>query len=318
MNDIEFQELLSSIKKTLEHEARTKPFKTSSHFEDRTREVISDYLLSNKLDLSVDFNSHLQAFPDICLGRYGIEVKFTEKDTWRGVSNSISQAMKEDQVEEIWVIWCKQGGKPEILFRRYEDVVTHVRTSHVPRFEIDMTTNQSLFGTFRISYTEFSELDMLEKMDFVRRYVRNRKRNGLKQKFWFLETQDIDSGIDTSVKLFSSLDLTTKKELAFIELILFPEILNNDFIAYQYDTRCLHLFYKNRILYPQVFRLIDDVIPGFSSTEKLNYISNDLDLFNQTLQRIPVNWLREYSEWWDSQTINDISVWYAKVKQLLT
>lgn len=44
-----------------------------------------------KEGLDIDRNSKAQAFPDIAIGQFGVEVKFTEKDNWRSVANSISE-----------------------------------------------------------------------------------------------------------------------------------------------------------------------------------------------------------------------------------
>ena len=50
------------------------------------RQVTQDLVAEYKL--AVDFEPHPYAFPDIVLGKFGIEVKFTEIDTWRSVANS--------------------------------------------------------------------------------------------------------------------------------------------------------------------------------------------------------------------------------------
>ena len=83
-----FLKLLENTRKKLLKEMKNKPFKSASNFERRVREVISDELHLIDDPVSVNFNSHSQAFPDICLEKFGIEVKYTEKNTWRGIASS--------------------------------------------------------------------------------------------------------------------------------------------------------------------------------------------------------------------------------------
>ena len=86
-------------------EARERGFKKALEFENRVREVIQEVanaidsgaikcpeiaLNGNaSLDITVDMNPPAQGFPDIVLGNVGVEVKFTESDTWRCIANSV-------------------------------------------------------------------------------------------------------------------------------------------------------------------------------------------------------------------------------------
>nr|WP_322814316.1 hypothetical protein [Chloroflexus sp.] len=54
-------------------------FKSAKDFESRVREVLDEFMQDK--GLVVDFNPHPHAFPDITLGEFGIEVKFTLHDT---------------------------------------------------------------------------------------------------------------------------------------------------------------------------------------------------------------------------------------------
>lgn len=318
MQQKQFHNLLKHITKTLLSEAQTSKFKSSQEFEHRARDVISDYLNTTNSTIKVDYDSHPQAFPDICLGEFGIEVKFTEKDTWRGISNSISQSMKNDQVQEIWVLWCKQGGDPEIKYRKYEDVVMHVRTSHVPRFEIDMKATESLFDLFKIDYHTFSALDMTRKMDLVREYVRTRKRRGLKQHFWFLETQDIDAQPPSYIKHFTRLKDSEKYALSVSELILFPEILAPKNKEYRYDTRVMFLLHAHKVLYPQTYTLFE-TIPSALDVHLSSDPFSEKYVFNvsEVLKDMPIHYVRLYSTWWDGRKTPTVDQWLDKVKTVL-
>lgn len=86
MDTVEFEGLLDKCCSILTEEARRKKFKTSLAFENRVREVLAALAQGR---FKIDFNPHPQAFPDIELGEYGIWVKFTLADTWRGAAGSV-------------------------------------------------------------------------------------------------------------------------------------------------------------------------------------------------------------------------------------
>jgi len=48
----------------------------------------------------------------------------------------------------------KWGGIPEVKWGDYEKSVIHVRTSHVPRFEVEISADHSLFELMGISYDD--------------------------------------------------------------------------------------------------------------------------------------------------------------------
>jgi hypothetical protein len=171
-----FEAILDETCEALRQEARLETFKSSRDFERRVREVL-DLTLKNS-ETPVDFQPHPHLFPDIVLGHRGIEVKFTEKDTWRSVANSVFESTKSKEVDEIYVIFGKMGGIPDVRWARYEDSVLHVRTSHVPRFELEIGAKESLFQKIGLSYAIFTKLNDHEKMRYIRNYARGRLKQG--------------------------------------------------------------------------------------------------------------------------------------------
>ncbi len=172
-----FEHLLDVCCGTLTHEARKDGFKTAQQFENRVREVL-DVLLRGERGLRVDFSPPSQAFPDIALGEYGVEVKFTLADSWKSIANSIRESQRVQSVRHIYIVFGKMGGKPEVRWGNYEQSVVHVRTSHVPRFEVELPASgtdgrrPSLFDLMGVSYGDFSRMDIHEKMRYVRAYAR--------------------------------------------------------------------------------------------------------------------------------------------------
>ena len=314
----EFIELLSETSSILKKEAVLNKFKSSTSFENRVREVISDLILLKDIDLEVDFNSHAQAFPDICLGEFGVEVKFTEKDTFKGVANSISQGMKDPNVKEIFILWGKMGGEPEVVFKRYEDAVCHVRTSHVPRFEIDMRSDSSLFELLKMSYAEFSTLNMETKMDLVRAYVRNRLRDGSKTFYWYLESQLVDSEKNSNLIFFKDLELQEKKIYAATELALYPDLLQDKDSKYFLDERIRFFLNKFSILYPAENSLLSYLIKEHDYFEGYDALVTELKAeIPEALSKIELSLIKSFWHW-SSQDDYDcnslIEIWNRRVE----
>lgn len=124
----EFEPILDALCKRLTDECIKKgKFQKAPVFENRVREVLDELLKQHKI--SVDFNPHPQIFPDIILGKLGVEVKFTTNDTWRSIANSIFEGTRTQDVCDIYVLFGKMGGTPEVRWKKYDECVIHVRTS---------------------------------------------------------------------------------------------------------------------------------------------------------------------------------------------
>ena len=138
------------------------------------------------LGVTVEPTYHRHAFPDIRVNGYGVEVKYSERDTWNAVGNSVFESMRDPAVKEIYVLFGKVGGQPEARWAKYADCVSHVRVSNSPRFVVDMERNAPpLFERFEISYEDFAVLDDDGKMRHVRDYWRKRLPPG--EHLWWLE-----------------------------------------------------------------------------------------------------------------------------------
>jgi hypothetical protein len=144
MTKNEFERKLDEIAEILNGEAKQNTFTSAKQFENRVREVAQIVL-----GMVVDFNPHPQAFPDIALSQYGIEVKFTTDDSWRSVANSVLETNRIEAVKQVYIMFGKMGGKPAVRWGEYEKCVMHVRTSHVPRFEVEIGAPESLFENGR-------------------------------------------------------------------------------------------------------------------------------------------------------------------------
>lgn len=261
-----FHFLLTKICFRLTNEARTIGFKKALEFEHRVREVAQEEIIAvdeNKdnsllllfanqlpLGITVDMNPPAQAFPDIVLGDVGIEVKFTESDTWRCIANSVLETNKVDSVKHICVVYCKMGGTPEVRFDDWEHAVMHVRTSHVPRFELEIGAERSLFSIMGISYDKFSALDMSEKMKYIRLYARSRLKEG--EHLWWLEdSSDSDTTAHTlplNVRLYTNLSTEEKTRLRAEAVLLCPQILSSGRSKHKYDDLVMFMMTYHGVL----------------------------------------------------------------------
>ena len=108
MTQEEFEAVLDVCCSTLTDEARHRGFPSSEDFEIRVREVIGENVLPK--GVKIDFSPKAQAFPDIAVGDFGDEVKFTLSDTWKSVANSVLETQRVENVRKIYIVFGKMGG----------------------------------------------------------------------------------------------------------------------------------------------------------------------------------------------------------------
>lgn len=237
MTKPEFERLLDVCCGTLTHEARATGFTTSKQFENRVRQILDD-LLMDESSLKVDFSPPPQEFPDIALGEYGVEVKFTLNDTWKSIANSILESQRAVGVKYIYIVFGKMGGKPEVRWGDYEKSVVHVRTSHVPRFEVELPTTdkekkESLFEVMGISYDAFSKLDIHEKMKHVREYAR--KKHPGERLWWIDDANGDEHTLPANIRLYTNLSSKEKIRLRAEAVLLCPGVLKSGRSRNKYD-----------------------------------------------------------------------------------
>lgn len=243
MTKNEFEHILDLIIAQLTQEARDASFKSAKEFEDRVREVVNEHVGGTE----IDFNPHPQAFPDIAIGDFGIEVKFTANDTWRSVANSILETNRIDAVQYVYIVFGKMGGTPAVRWGEYEKSVMHVRTSHVPRFEVEIGAEHSLFELIGISYDEFRVSEMHEKMEYIRKYARSRLKPG--ERLWWLEDQPGEEHtLPIQARLFTKLPSEEKKKLRAEAVLLCPEVVSSGRSRNKYDDVVLYLLTYHGVL----------------------------------------------------------------------
>ena len=134
-------------------------------FEKLVEEVLRDESRNLKATAEPTFKPN--AFPDIKVGNFGVEVKYTGRDKWTSPGNSIFEGVGDRDVDKIYVIFGKTGGTSEVRWSRYEDCISDVRVVRAPSFAIDMEGSSKLFDKIAMHYAIFRELDKKEKLDII-------------------------------------------------------------------------------------------------------------------------------------------------------
>ena len=245
MNQTNIEVVLVEICVELTHQANVKKFSTSEEFERAVRTLAA--AKAKTYGISVELNPAAQAFPDIAIGDYGIEVKFTANDTWRSVANSVQESNRVDSVKIVYLVFGKMGGKPEVKWAEYASSVMHVRTSHVPRFEVEIGTKKSLFDLMAVSYDAFRVLSIHDKMSYVRDYAKARLKKG--ERLWWLDDSgEVTHSLPIQVRLYTSLEREEKDKLRGEAILLCPQIVQAGTVKGKYDDVVLYLLTYHGVL----------------------------------------------------------------------
>lgn len=240
MDQTQFERILDNVAKQLTHDMQLPNASVWLHslqtealsYEQRVRELLHNEILEageagHGYDVSLSPSG--QAFPDIPCGKFGVEVKFTKADNWTSIANSIRETRRDERVEIVYLMFGKMGGTPESRWGKYEDCVVHVRTSHEPRFQVDMTgTKDSLFEQMGISYDSFRKLDIMDKMPYIRKYARKiHEKDGQNGRLWWLEDSATGNDHSTDINLIAYPDLSDdlKERYRAEAILLIPAVV---------------------------------------------------------------------------------------------
>lgn len=248
MTEEDFEAVLVEACDRLTTEARTTGFESAKAFENRVRAVAGDLITAP--DVHIDPDPPAQGFPDIAAGKFGIEVKYTTNDTWLSIANSVLETNRVAEVEQVYVVFGKMGGTPEVRWSSYEDCVVHVRTSHVPRFEVEIPPaggTVPLFQQMGVPYDEFRRLPMDEKMKHIREYARGRLKKG--ERLWWLEdSAEPEHTLPIQARLYTKLTMGEKTRLRAEAVLLCPRIVESGRAKDKYDDVVLYLLTYHGVL----------------------------------------------------------------------
>lgn len=299
-----FEKLLDEAVQILTKKARrSRANHQSAAFERQVRETLNGLIREH--GLSVDLEPTIQSFPDIVVNGFGIEVKVTSGDSWRTVANSINEGTRIADIEDIYIIYGKMGGTPEVRWGRYEDSVMHVRTSHSLRFEVQIGATEPLFKKFGVTYNVFRGLSSDDKMKHIRAYVRGRLKKG--ERLWWLGDEATpEHSLPPQVRLFMNLSQEEKRRLRAEAALLCPSVVKPSRAKHKYDDVALYLLTYHGVLTLQARDLFSagSVALRSDSTRGGNYLLRSLqDIEEEMLDAaryLPDSLFREY---WDAKRV---------------
>lgn len=246
MTRLEFERILDRTTQILTENIRSS---TLYHSPERFQQGALDMLKVAASDCGVTVSPtwHPHAFPDIKVNGFGVEVKYSKNDTWRAVGNSIFEGMRDTNVHEIYVLFGKVGGNPEVRWCRYEECIAHVRVSNSPRFVLDLSNDHSmLFQKLPVSYSEFAPLSDDEKMKHVRSYATERLGHG--ERLWWLEPSHT---LPIQVRIYMNIPQLEKRRLRAEAAILCPQVCGGSRKKNKYTDAALYLLTYRGVFCPQ-------------------------------------------------------------------
>lgn len=165
-------------------------------------------------------------FPDIQCGKFGAEIKTTNSDKWSSLGNSIMEGTRANEVEEIFVVFLKKGGSPDIRIREYDKVVSDIKVTHSPRYSIDMELDddKSIFAELGVSYDDFRNDE--NKISRLKNYYREKG-----EVTWWMNKETGESSTNMGVVAYDTLSKIEKYEYMVELYALYPEILESDYTS---------------------------------------------------------------------------------------
>lgn len=247
MTPTQFESILEQAAEILTENLRSSTlYRGPERFEQGVLDMLR--VAARGLGATIEPTFHPNAFPDIRVNGFGVEVKYSRRDTWNAVGNSVFEGMRDEAVGSIYVVFGKVGGTPEVRWGKYEDCVNHVRVSNSPRFVLDMSeTEASLFERIGVDYSAFAALEDDGKMAYIRDYWRGRLRPG--EHIWWLEENHT---LPLNVRLYMHLPQDEKRTLRAEAALLCPQICKPSRARQKYEDAAVYLLTYHGVLCPQI------------------------------------------------------------------
>lgn len=228
---LKFEKLLGNAIAFLNHDALIYPAKYRNHGGKNLEDDVVNALIC--VSKNTEFENTIekisgQRFPDIIVAsNFGVEVKSTKEDKWTSTGSSINESTRVQSVSDIYIVFAKLGGQIEFKYRRYEEVLTEIVVTHMPRYQIDMMSEgkDTIFYKMGISYEKLRK--MSNPVSPVSAYYKSKLKPG--ETLWWLGDDD---AISIKIKDFSTLSHEEKKRYTSYALVNFPEVIGGDYSNY--------------------------------------------------------------------------------------
>lgn len=254
-----FKELMEKTERIMNDDAKINPslYKTLSASDLETTSVmkIKEACAFSPFDANEVRLISGQQFPDIIANTYyGIEVKSTKLNHWTSTGSSIVESTRNINVDNIYMLFGKMGGKiPEFRCRPYEDVLYDIAVTHSPRYLINMelTKKETIFAKMGTTYESLRKSS--DSIEQVRHYYREKAiKDGKLEMPWWITSDNIESSQPFNITLWNSLHEDLKKDLQAKCMILFPEALNPKQSPNKYNQTTLWLCSYNQVIVPNI------------------------------------------------------------------
>lgn len=172
-----------------------------------------------------------QSFPDIVAAKfYGVEVKSTKENHWTSTGSSILESSRISNVERIFMTFGKLGGNPiQFLSRPYEECLSGIAVTHMPRYLIDMRLKkgETIFDKMGMSYDELRTMN--NPIGTVSNYYRSQLKPG--ESLWWAGDAP-DEAVSATVKLWNKVSAEDRKKYMVYGCVNFTEIFSGNYDRY--------------------------------------------------------------------------------------
>lgn len=308
----EFLFILEKTKEIIEKET-LKDIERGEDFENHVVSVIKD-ISTVKVE-----HTGKQSFPDIIIGGYGVEVKFSKSNKWESTGNSIFEGTFRNEVtEDIYLFFGRKINEDEIKvkFDLYENCLADVKVTHSPRFYINMELpeEKSILKEIGISYETYRKLPTQEKGTAIKKYLKSKLKPG--ELVWWMD----EGERSVIIKKFKTLEESRRNELRAELFSLFPEVVSNS--NNKFENAQLYLLNNHQVTFSrdlftaggQVTLLLNNqYVRGIPAIYGKLY--NDARNIKKFINRTPAEEL--YSYWFNYEIISLEEVNKDKLKAWL-
>ena len=230
----EFKNLMGQVEKFLNNDARQRPQyyaqRGGNPLEDDVVYALNECAKGTVFQDTVEKISG-QKFPDIVVADYyGIEVKSTKDNHWTSTGSSILETTRVKNVEVVYMVFGKLGGEHiEFVSKPYENCLSGIAVTHMPRYLIDMRLNadETIFAKMGISYETLRKMD--NPVSPVSKYYRKLLKPG--ESLWWTG-DSVDTAVSAKIRLWKNLSQEEKSMYTIYGCVNFPEVFGGNYDAY--------------------------------------------------------------------------------------
>lgn len=227
-----FEEILSKTKNKMVSESIRKEIEYTNLNSNDIEEIVFDRVVKHAENTIFENTFELKSstfFPDIYSDKYpyGIEVKTKKSaNNWKTNGNSVLETSRIENVDIIYLFFCRLLNPVEIKFDIYQNCIEDVTVTHSPRYLINMEVarKENFFNKINLDY------DVLRKSDDPIRKIINYYREITEpgEEVWWMGEQPIIEDIYTKPILtqFTKLEPSQKIIIRNSAFAKFPEILS--------------------------------------------------------------------------------------------